>query len=164
MKTHIRLHMSVISAALLLTACASLEHFVSAPEVSLRDVHLESLDLAEQTFLLSFDVSNPNPFPLPIKTISYAVKLDGQRFASGEATSSFTVPAGSDGEFGITVALNLLKTAPDLLFVVRDGVHRDIPYALEGTFGVDIPSAEPLSFESGGLIRLRAAGSLATSR
>ena len=145
----------LVSAAVLLTSCASLEDMVSPPDVSLRDVSVSSLDLSSQTFLLSFDVFNPNPFPLPVKTISYAVILDGQRFASGETASSFTVAAGGDGEFSISVALNLLQTAPDLLFIVREGVHRDIPYALKGQLGVDIPYARPLSFQSDGLIRIQ---------
>ena len=157
MTMNMRLILGVVVAPLMLAACASLENIVSAPKVSLRNVEVASLDFGEQKFLLSFDVYNPNPFPLPIKTVSYAVRLDGQRFASGEAASAFTVPAGSDGEFAISVALNLLQTAPDLLFVVRDGVRHDIPYALEGTLGVDIPYTRPVNFENDGVIRLHAA-------
>lgn len=151
-----RFHAGLAAAAFMLSGCASLESMVSAPEVSLSNVQVESLEIAEQKFLLSFDVRNPNPFPLPIRAISYAVELDGRRFASGEAASSFTVPASSDGEFAISVDLNLLKTAPDLLLIVRDGVRRDIPYALEGTLAIDLPYASPLVFENGGLIRLNA--------
>ena len=97
MTMNMRLILGVVVAPLMLAACASLENIVSAPNVSLRNVEVASLDFGEQKFLLSFDVYNPNPFPLPIKTVSYAVRLDGQRFASGEAASAFTVPAGSDG-------------------------------------------------------------------
>ena len=154
---NLRQHLKVgfVSVTFLLASCASLDDFVSSPEVNLRDVRVLSLDLSSQTFLLSFDVFNPNPFPLPVTTLSYAVLLDGQRFASGETASSFTVPAGSDGEFSISVALNLLQTAPDLLFIVRKGVRRDIPYALEGQLGVDIPYSGPLRFETDGLIRIQ---------
>jgi len=144
--------------AVLLSSCASFENVVSAPNVSLRNVHVESIDLGGQTFILAFDVTNPNPFPLPIKTVDYNVKLDGHRFASGATTSPFTVPAGSDSEFGISVDVNLLQTAPELLFVVRDASRRDIPYSLEGRLGVDIPYTKPVKFESAGLIRLQAAG------
>lgn len=147
----------VILASLLMSACASLEDVVSAPDVSLRNVHVENLDFRSQTFLLAFDVRNPNPFPLPITTISYGVLLDGHRFASGEAQSHFTVPAGSDGEFTISVDLDLLQTAPELLFVVRDGVKGEIPYTLEGRLGIDIPFARPVEFNNTGLIQLFAA-------
>lgn len=141
----------------LLSSCASFENVVSAPNVSLRNIHVENIDLGGQTFLLSFDVTNPNPFPLPIKTVDYDVKLDGHRFASGAAVSAFTVPAGSDSEFGISVDVNLLQTAPELLFIVRDASRRDIPYELKGQLGVDIPYTKPVKFENVGLIRLQAA-------
>ena len=149
--------LALLAVCSTLAACASLDQIVSAPEVSLTNVAIERLDVGEQTFLLSFDVSNPNPFPLPVRTISYAVKLDGQRFASGETTSSFTVPAGSGSEFSISVDLNLLRTAPDLLFIVRDAARRDVPYALSGEFGIDLPYVQPLRFENDGVIRLTAA-------
>ena len=143
--------------AAMLTSCASLEGVVSAPDVELKEVHVETLDLQKQTFLLEFDVINPNPFPLPISTVAYGVSLDGHRFASGETTGGFVVPAGSEGEFMISVDLNLLQTAPELLFIVRDAVHRDIPYALEGQLGVDIPAVKPVRFETEGMIRLQVA-------
>lgn len=152
---------AIAATSLLMGGCASLDGIVSAPNVSLRNVHVESLDVDEQTFVLSFDVTNPNPFPLPINSISYGVKLDGIRFASGQTGSNFTVPASSDGEFAISVNLNLFRTAPQLLFVVRDGVRSDIPYTLEGSLGFDIPYAKPVRFESTGRVRLLASSNQA---
>jgi len=146
----------LLLTAVILSSCASLDNVVSAPTVSLRNVHVEHIGFDSQTFILSFDVRNPNPFPLPVKSINYGVKLDGHRFASGEAASSFTVAAGSDGEFAISVDVNLLKTAPELLFIVRDATRRDIPYSLEGQLGIDIPYTKPVRFQSSGLIRLQA--------
>ena len=127
-------HIGLGAIAWVLTGCASTASFVDAPQVSLRNVEVTELDLNRQTFLLAFDVTNPNPFPLPIESISYGVELDGYRFASGETKGDFTVPASSDGGFAISVDLNLMRTAPQLLFIVRDGVYREIPYALKGTF------------------------------
>lgn len=150
---------TVTGALLLLGACASLEEMVDTPRVTLRNVHVQKLDLSEQTFLLSFDVANPNPFPLPVRSVSYEVKLDALRFASGEASSDFTIPAGSDGEFAISVDLNLLQTAPELLFTVREGVRDAIPYSLEGTLALDLPAIRPVRFESSGLIQLQTVAS-----
>jgi LEA14-like dessication related protein len=142
-------------AASFLSACASTGPLISSPGVSLRNVELTDIDFSGQVFLLGFDVTNPNPFPLPVKAVSYGVELDGYRFAQGQTKGGFTVPAKGDGEFAISVELNLLKTAPQLLYIVRDGVMRDIPYELTGTLGIDIPLVEPLEFASEGKIRLR---------
>lgn len=147
-------HIGLGAIAWFLTGCASTGSFVDSPRVSLRNVEVTELDLNSQTFLLDFDVINPNPFPLPISAISYGVELDGYRFASGETQGDFTVPASSDGGFAISVNLNLMRTAPQLLFIVRDGVHREIPYALTGTFDVAIPFVDPVTFKSSGTIRL----------
>ena len=149
-------HAGLLLATTLLSACASTGELVSAPDVSLRNVQLTDLGLSGQTFLLSFDVSNPNPFPLPISTVSYGVELDSQRFASGRTQGGFTVPASGDGEFAISVELNLLKTAPQLLYIVRDGEKRDVAYKLKGELGVDIPLVKPMNFESSGAIRFLA--------
>lgn len=146
----------LVLGASLLSACASTGPLVSSPGVSLRNVQLTDIDFSGQVFLLDFDVTNPNPFPLPVKAVSYGVELDGYRFATGQTKGGFTVPAMGDGEFAISVELNLLKSAPQLLHIVRGGAMRDIPYELTGTLGVDIPFVEPLEFASEGEIRLRA--------
>ena len=148
----------VAGAALvaLLASCAGVEPMIAAPGVSLRNVHVTDLDYNSQTFLLGFDITNPNPFPLPISHVSYGIKLDGQHFAGGNATSAFTVGAQSDAEFSISVELDLIRTAPQLLYTVHDAATRDIPYSLKGEIGVDIPFAKPITFETDGEIRLLA--------
>ena len=53
------------TACLVLSACAGTEAIVTTPKVDLVSVELEKASLNRQTFLLGFDVSNPNAFPLP---------------------------------------------------------------------------------------------------
>jgi LEA14-like dessication related protein len=138
-----------------LTACASLtKSMISSPQVFLRDVQLVGLDFRHQTFLLSFDVANPNAFALPVRNVGYGVKLDGQLFASGETASNFTVPANGNTSFAISVDINLLSTAPQLLTIVRNGTQRDIHYDLEGRLGVDLPLAPTLKYSDSGVIRV----------
>jgi hypothetical protein len=56
-----------------------------------------------------------------------------------------------------------MRTAPQLMFIVRDGIYRDIPYALEGRFAIDVPFANPVAFRNEGSIRLNP-GELAADR
>jgi LEA14-like dessication related protein len=161
MKTMLRLKLIII--ALSLSACASVpESLVTAPEVSLSNVEVVGLGFKSQTFLLSFDVVNPNPFPLPVSNINYGVKLDGQRFASGETLSDLRIPAEGSSQFAISVDLDLLNTAPQLLAIVREGGRRDIPYQLVGRLGVDIPLAPALKYRNEGTIRMRSDSLLST--
>ena len=135
--------------------CATtLENLVETPTVKLSDVQVMGLGFNSQTFMLSFDVSNPNPFSLPIESVSYGVRLDGHHFASGQTASEFSVPANGDGKFAISVDLNLLQTAPQLLSIVRASVRRDVAYELEGELAIAIPLAPPVSYRNAGLIRL----------
>lgn len=150
-------HFLVALLAYCLSACASLpENLVSTPRVELRSVQVIGLGFKSQTFLLSFDVANPNPFPLPVRKVGYGVKLNGQRFASGETASEFTVPAGGEAQFAISVDLNLLQTAPQLLSIVHAGTRQDIRYELEGRLGVDIPLMPTLKYRNSGTIRFNA--------
>jgi LEA14-like dessication related protein len=154
--------MSLLAMAFVLTACAGMETVISAPGVSLRNVTVTGLDFSGQTFLLGFDVVNPNPFPLPVSEISYGIELDGHQFAGGETAAGFVIPAQGDGEFAISVQLNLLKTAPQLLYVLRDGVRGDISYALKGKLAIDMPLVKPVGFKSTGEIRLQTSNSRAS--
>jgi LEA14-like dessication related protein len=137
-----------------LAGCASTGTLIETPAVDLRNVEATELGFSGQTFVLAFDVANPNPFPLPVRTIAYGVELDGHRFASGATTGGFTIPAAGRSQFEISVELDLLKTSPPLLYAVRDSLKRDIPYELKGEFGLDIPMVESLRFRSVGAVRL----------
>ncbi|MEJ2256188.1 MAG: LEA type 2 family protein [Woeseiaceae bacterium] len=149
--------MAMIVTLTALGGCASLpENIIRTPEVELRNVEVMGLGFKSQTFLLSFDISNPNPFRLPVNHVAYDVRLDGARFASGETASDISIPANGDGQFAISVDLDLLSTAPRLLSAIREGVRGEVPYELRGELGVDIPMTPPVSYRTSGNIRLLA--------
>lgn len=143
----------------MLGACASLpDDLISRPDVKLRDVQVMGLGFKGQTFLLSFDIHNPNPFPLPVNHVSYGVRLDGHHFASGETPCDISIPAGGATEFAISVDLNLLATAPQLLSIIREGARGEIPYELAGQFGLDLPLAASVRYQRDGTISLNTGG------
>jgi LEA14-like dessication related protein len=147
--------LAIIGLMLALAGCASLpENLISKPDVQLRDVQVVGLGFNNQTFLLSFDIHNPNPFPLPVNHVSYGVRLDGQRFASGKTASDISVPASGDAQFVISVELDLLTTGPQLLSIVREGTRREVSYQLDGQLGIDIPLTPPVAYRTQGTILL----------
>ena len=155
MKIRIMMRVHILLLTLCLSACASMpDNLVSSPKVDLKNVQVVGLGFDSQTFLLSFDVKNPNPFPLPVQNFGYGLTLNGQRFASGETASNFTVPADGDASFAISVDLNLLHAAPQLLSIVRDGARRDIRYELNGQLGIDVPLISSVNYHNSGTIRL----------
>jgi LEA14-like dessication related protein len=142
-----------------LAGCAtSMQELVKSPAVELRSVQVMGLGFNSQQFLLSFDIRNPNAFALPVRSVSYALKLDGERFASGQTPSEFSVPANGASSFAISVDLNLLQTAPQLLSIVRQSVREDVRYELDGRLAVDLPLAPAVSYRNSGTIRLSPGG------
>jgi LEA14-like dessication related protein len=114
MKNTITLHVVILLSVLLalvtvMSTCASVpENLISAPRVELKNVQVMGLRFQSQAFLLSFDVENLNPFPLPIRSVDCGINLDGQRFANSETVSDVKVPADGEVRFSISVELNLL--------------------------------------------------------
>lgn len=144
----------VLLAALLGSGCASMDQIVDVPRVSLTDVELTHAGFDSQVFMLTFDVDNPNPFPLPITRIRYQIDLGDQKFASGEAHSDFSIPAGGNSGFDLQVEIDILKQASSLVSVVRNGMRHHIEYQLQGSMSVDIPLVQPIAFSSSGSIQI----------
>ena len=144
----------VLFAAVFLSACVGTGSVIESPLVYLTRVELTSASFRQQTFLLSFGVSNPNPFPLPVKAIEYRVMLDNEEFAGGETQGSFTIPARGDNSFAISVDLDFLSSATHLRSLLHGGLQENIRYELKGRLAVDIPLVKPIPFSSSGVINM----------
>jgi len=144
-----------LAASVLLTGCAGTETLISAPAVRLTSVELDHVSFNKQTFLLSFALSNPNPFPLPVNAVSYRVLFDDERFVGGKTEAGFTVPAGGDGAFLLSVELDILNSATQITSLLRGGVPDRVNYEVQGSLTVDIPFARPIPFSSSGVINIQ---------
>ena len=140
--------------AVMLASCAGTGVSIKKPAVTLSGVEMSSLSFSGQTVLLSFDVNNPNPFPLPVRSVRYHLQLADQTFASGETQSDFSVPASGDGNFDISVELDILKSAGQLTNVLRGGMREPVAYELNGSLAVDIPYVNPVPFSTSGVITI----------
>jgi LEA14-like dessication related protein len=140
------------AACVTLAGCATTDNLVGTPDVTLTSVELESVSFRKQTFLLGFEVVNPNPFPLPVESIRYSVSLDNERFAGGESRASFTIPANGSNGFVVSVELDVLNRATQITSLLQGGVPDNVSYQVDGSLTVDIPFTRPLSFSSSGMI------------
>lgn len=145
----------LLLVAMLGGCAATNEAILVAPSVELTSVELESVSLDRQTFVLGFEVSNPNLFPLPVDEVRYRVMFDEARFADGETRAAFTVPAGGTDTFSISVNLDLLGSAMQVSSLLRGGVPDHVNYRVDGSLSVDIPFARPLPFAASGAIRIQ---------
>lgn len=144
----------LVAACLTAGGCATSRFDAEPPTVRLDQVRLLDVDWSGQSFVLVFAAENPNGFPLPVRSVDYAVQLAGQRFATGSATEGFTLPARGAGKFSIEVHTDLLSSASMLsALIFREG-RREIDYELAGELGLDIPFARPLRFRETGRVDL----------
>jgi len=137
-----------------LSACAGTGSIIDAPTVALTNVELTSASFKRQTFLLRFHVTNPNPFPLPVKAVEYRVLFDQKKFAGGETQGGFTIPAAGEDSFTISVDLDVLKSATNLQSMLRGGFKENLSYELQGSFAVDIPFVDPVPFSTAGIVNM----------
>jgi LEA14-like dessication related protein len=100
-------------------------------------------------------VSNPNVFPLPIEAVKYRVMFDGESFAGGETRAAFTIPGEGDGEFVVSVELDILNRATQITSLLQGGMPDNVTYSVDGSLSVDIPFTRPLSFSSNGVINVQ---------
>ena len=145
-------NIALLAVAFWLTGCAATEALVQTPAVTLTSVELEKISFTGQTFLLGFDVQNPNAFPLPVKMITFNVMLEGRKFAGGEARCDIMIPARGDGSFVMSVELDLLRARDHLASIVRGGASGAIDYELAGSMTLDIPLTRPITFSRAGTV------------
>jgi LEA14-like dessication related protein len=143
-----------ISALCLLVSCAGSATLIESPSVGLANIRSGQMSFDRQTFVLDFEIHNPNAFPLPVKALRYNLQIADQRFASGETRGEFTVPAGGDSAFAISVDLNMLQQASGLASMLRVGSRGDLPYKLDGSVTVNIPLTRPVPFSNNGILSL----------
>lgn len=140
---------------LMLAGCANTGAIIDSPNIELTGVELTSVSVRRQTFVLSFDIDNPNPFPLPVKAFDYEVIFDDEKFAEGRTHGSFTVPANGEDSFAVTVNLDFLGSATHWKTLMSGGLRENIAYQLRGKLAVDIPLVKPIAFSSSGTINMR---------
>lgn len=145
---------STLATSCLLAACAGPVTLVDSPTVHLARIEAGHMSFNRQTFVLGFDISNPNPFPLPVQVLSYDVSIADQPFASGRTQGAFTVPANGDSSFAISVDLDMMQQASRVASLLRAGSRGQIPYELNGSLTVDIPFTRPIPFSNSGSISL----------
>ena len=143
----------VTAALVVLVACESLTPTIEEPQISLVNVAIKEIGLIRQTYGLTLQVDNPNGIPLPIRGLSYNVKLAGVEFAQGTTANAFSVPAYGQENFEISVQTDLVSTANHLKTLFKDRPS-EIDYQVGGEVEIDLPLIKPIPFSHGGKVDL----------
>jgi LEA14-like dessication related protein len=139
-----RVRLATACVTLLLLAGCAVTH-LQAPAISLTSVQLTDVQIDQQQFNVQLHVQNPNDRPLPIKSVSCTLEIEGVEVGQGKSTGPFTVPANGDSDVEMLVTTNLANSVPNLLLRVVQ--RKQLPeYHLSGWVNPDIALLPPIPF------------------
>jgi len=130
----IRMFLCLLLAMLLQACTAGLPGVMETPRVSVQDVALQNVSLASSSAVVLLNISNPNPFPLPLRGIDYSLRLNGRAVAGGQQLQQRNINAGETVPLAIPVQLQLSEVLGLLPGVLQNG---QVQYELSG--GVSLP-------------------------
>ncbi len=121
------------------------------PNLTVVGIDMKGGNLLQQTFLVKFQIQNPNDRDLPVSGLHAELNVGGEQIASGVSNRAFVVPAHGQSEFDMTItasmALAMLKLANQ---------HADsIDYELTGAASLDLPFMHNLPFHQNGSFALK---------
>lgn len=100
----------------------------------LPQVSIESLDAArysntEVNMTFRVGVKNPNPFPLRLDQVNYALLVGGKQLGEGTLAKADTVDASATGVYPLEASVTSETWGPDVKALISKGV---LPYTLKG--------------------------------
>jgi LEA14-like dessication related protein len=88
-----------------LAGCSLFTRSIERPSAKVRDVSVSSAGFAGVTGELRLDVTNPNPFGVPLAGVDWELSIGGARAVTGTVQLSQTIPAR--GVAPITTSLTI---------------------------------------------------------
>ena len=121
------------------------------PNLTVVGIDMKSGNLLQQTFLVKFQIQNPNDRDLPVSGLHAELNVGGEQIASGVSNRAFVVPAHGQSEFDMTITANMA-----LAMLKLANQHADsIDYEVTGAASLDLPFMHSLPFHQNGSFPLK---------
>lgn len=121
------------------------------PNLTVVGIDMKSGNLLQQTFLVKFQIQNPNDRELPVSGLHAELNVGGEQIASGVSNRAFVVPAHGQSEFDMTITANMA-----LAMLKLANQHADsIDYEVTGATSLDLPFLRNLPFHQNGSFALK---------
>lgn len=121
------------------------------PNLNVVGIDMKSGNLLQQTFLVKFQIQNPNDRELPVSGLHAELNVGGEQIASGVSNRAFVVPAHGQSEFDMTITANMA-----LAMLKLANQHADsIDYEVTGAASLDLPFMHNLPFHQNGSFPLK---------
>ena len=120
------------------------------PNLTVMGIDMQGGNFLQQSFLVKFQVQNPNNRALPVSGLHAELNVGGQRIASGVSNQAFVVPPMGQSEFDMTITANLAAALLQLA-----GRHSDsVDYEVTGAASLNLPFLHDLPFHQTGSLSL----------
>jgi LEA14-like dessication related protein len=135
---------------IILTSCASFTgDLLKDPSVSVKSLNVSKFSLQAVSLDLELTVDNPNPIPLSLSQITYALNFSGESVTSGTFEKGIDIPA--NGSNTVLVPLNFKYQSLGNLLVSALNKSLSKDYDLNGAVKLGIFS---IPFSKKGMLKL----------
>jgi LEA14-like dessication related protein len=118
-----------LAIVVLVSSCAALEKQVRQPEVTVGDVRLVAMSLADAQLAFDLDVSNPNPIGLSMRGLSYKLDVHDKSLFDGTIAESLQIAANGTSRVTLPFSVRYEDVIGTLL-ALHD--RRELRYQLSG--------------------------------
>jgi LEA14-like dessication related protein len=136
---------------LMLCAAGACTTKFERPVLTVSSIELQGGNLFQQSFLVKFQVQNPNKRELPVQALRAELDVGGQRIASGLSNQAFVVPPMGQSEFDMTITANVAAVLLQLANQRTDSID----YELSGSASLDLPFLHEVPFHQTGSFPLK---------
>jgi LEA14-like dessication related protein len=130
-----------LAIPILLTGCTFFNLNAAQPSVvSLTDLKLQEIKAMETLFMLELRISNPDDSPMKIRSLNYALKIDGVLFAAGISDQQLEIAALGSAPLQILLYASGFEQVSSVIQFLQGGDqqgNRVLQYALSGTIHLD---------------------------
>jgi len=144
---------AILGIGLIVAGGCSLTPHFERPHLTVVKVDVEGAQFVQQRFRVHINVDNPNARALPIRAISFTLKIAGEDLGYGATAAPFTVPAKGSAEFETIVTTDLATTLLKVLPRIKDR-SQPIEYQMTGKVETDMMFLGVVPFDQRGTFTL----------
>ena len=142
-KSAIFKYLLLITAAVILFSCTTLQNIFKEPSVTFDKAEISEISFQDITLDFSFIVDNPNSVSLEMAGYAYDLQIEGNSLIKGDTTEPLRIESNDKS----TVKLPLTLTYKDLYEMYGDIKGKDqIAYKIINIFTFDLPVFGKSSF------------------
>ncbi len=122
-------YLSLALGALLLTGCAALQQQFKEPSVTVQDLQLRSVSLADMELDFILGIDNPNPMGIAMSGLSYRLELQERPLFEGKTQERVKVAANGSSRVTLPFKLSYEDLAGGFDAIMN---NKSLPYSLSG--------------------------------